>query len=49
VSDEGGDGATAGRFAALLVKEDFVLMTATNKTLLGQQADWAAEMAVKRR
>jgi hypothetical protein len=34
-----GDGAVEGRFAALLVKEDFVLMTATNKIPLGQQAD----------
>jgi hypothetical protein len=27
----------------LLVKENFVLMTATNKTPQAQQADWAAE------
>jgi len=33
----------AGASTALLVKEDFVLMTATNKTPLGQQADWAAK------
>jgi hypothetical protein len=41
--------ATASHtFAALLVDEDFVLMTATNKTPVAQWADRAAKIAAKR-
>jgi hypothetical protein len=32
-------GGTQGKFLALLVRQDFVLMTARNKTPAAQQAD----------
>jgi hypothetical protein len=35
--------------AALLVKQDFVLITATKKTLLAQRLDWSGREAAARR